>query len=197
MSDGRHGFKKYFKLYCVLHSSFNENWFALSTNTVQSYKISNRLQFNSSLYFWKRFETVLHWHNFFQDVPHSQKTFRYITTDTYIVYGPYSRATLVIVYQKNAPLRYKTTCSESESRNFDCQWTLVSFLVKHNKFYQEARLNLPFMQFNRIHMYRYLCIKTCFQRVAHFEKKVCQCNNILNILWGNKEELNWSLLEIM
>ena len=57
-----------------------------------SYKISNRLQFNSSLFFLKRFETVLHLHNFFQDVPHSQKTFKYIKTDTYIFYGPYSRA---------------------------------------------------------------------------------------------------------
>ena len=25
--------------------------------------------------------------------------------------------------------------------------------------------------------------------MAHFEKKVCQFNNILNNLWGNKEEL--------
>ena len=49
----------------------------------------------------------------------------------------------MIVYQKNAPLRYKTTCSESESRNFDCQRTLVSFLVKHNQFYREARLTCP------------------------------------------------------
>ena len=94
-----------------------------------SYKISHRLQFNSSLFFWKRFETVLHWHNFFQDVPHSQKT----------LFG----GTWVIVYQKNATLRNKTTCSESESRNFDCQWTLVSFLVNHNQFYQEARLTCP------------------------------------------------------
>ena len=52
-----------------------------------SYKISNRLQFNSFLFFWKRFETVLHWHNFFQDVLHSQKMFKYIKTDTYILYG--------------------------------------------------------------------------------------------------------------
>ena len=49
-----------------------------------SYKISNKLQLNSSLFFWKRFETVLHWHSFFQDVPHSQKTFKYIRTDIYI-----------------------------------------------------------------------------------------------------------------
>ena len=32
--DGRYGFEKYFKLYYVLHSSSNENWFAHSTNTV-------------------------------------------------------------------------------------------------------------------------------------------------------------------
>ena len=29
---------------------------------------------------------------FFPDVPHVQKTFKYIKTDTYIFYGPYSRA---------------------------------------------------------------------------------------------------------
>ena len=54
-----------------------------------SYKISYILviQFNSS-FFWKLFETMLHWHNFFQDVLHIQKTFKYIKTDTYIFYGP-------------------------------------------------------------------------------------------------------------
>ena len=40
-------------------------------------------------FFWKRYETVLHWHKFFQDVPHNQKTCKYIKTDTYIFYGPY------------------------------------------------------------------------------------------------------------
>ena len=52
-----------------------------------SYKISNRLQFNSSSFFLKT-QTVLHWHSFFQDVPHVQKTFKYINTDTYIFCGP-------------------------------------------------------------------------------------------------------------
>ena len=42
--------------------------------------------------------------------------------------------------QINALLWYKTTCSEGESRNIDSQWTLVSFLVKNNQFYREARL---------------------------------------------------------
>ena len=35
----------------------------------------------------------------------------------------------------------QTICSES--RNFDCQLILVSFLVKHNQFYGEARLTCP------------------------------------------------------
>ena len=128
-----------------------------------SYKISSRLQFNSSLFFWKRFETVLHWHNFFQDVPHSQKTL-IIHKDQYVYLlwaNDIFEGTLVIVYQKNAPLRYKTTCSESESRNFDCQWTLVSFLVKHNQFYREARLTCPLYRSTED-----ICIGICvFKRV--------------------------------
>ena len=43
-----------------------------------SYKISNLLQFNSHLFFWKLFETVLHWHTCFQHVPHVENTFKYI-----------------------------------------------------------------------------------------------------------------------
>ena len=67
----------------------------------------------------------------------------------------------MIVYQKNAPLSYKTTCSESESRNFDCQWTLVSFLVKHNQFYREARLTCPLYRSTED-----ICIGFCvFKRV--------------------------------
>ena len=44
--------KKYFKLYCVLHSSSNENWFVIYLNQqCFSFKMSNRLQLNSSLFF--------------------------------------------------------------------------------------------------------------------------------------------------
>ena len=141
---------------------------------------------------------MLHWHNSFQDVPHSQKTFKYIKTDIYIyLLWAIFEGTLVIVYQKNAQLRYKTTCSESESRNFDCQWTLVSFLVKHNQFYREARLTCPLYRLTED-----ICIGICvFKRIFNvwhiLKKKVCPCNNILNNFWGNKEELNWSLLEIL
>ena len=45
--------------------TFNQNCF--------SYKVSNRLQLNSSLFFWKLFETVLHWHTFFQHLPHVER----------------------------------------------------------------------------------------------------------------------------
>ena len=59
------------------------------------YKISKRLQFTSSLFFWKLFETVLHWHNFFQDVRHSQKTFKY--RYIYLLWSIFE-GTLVIVF---------------------------------------------------------------------------------------------------
>ena len=113
------------------------------------------------------------------------------------IYLPWAifEGTLVIVYQKNAPLGYKIICSESESRKFDCQWTLVSFLVKHNQFYREAKLICSLYRSTED-----ICIDICvYQRVFnvwHILKQVCQCNNILNNLWENKEELNWSLLDI-
>ena len=81
--------------------------------------------------------------------------------------------TLVIVYQKNAPLRYKTTRSESESRNFDCQSTLVSFLVKDNKFYREARLTCPLYRSTE-DMFIGICVFQHVFNVWHILKKVCQ-----------------------
>ena len=126
-----------------------------------SYKISNRLQFNSSLFYWKRFETVLHWHKFFPRCAAQSKDVqvhkeRYI----YLLWAIFA-GTLVINYQKNAPLRYKTSCSESEIRNFDCQWSLVSFLVKHNQFYREVRLTCPLYRSTED-----ICIGICvFKRV--------------------------------
>ena len=80
-------FEKYFKLYCVL--LFQWNLICTFNQHCLSYAISIRLQFNSSVFFWKLFETVLHRQNFFfQNVLHIQKTFKYIHTDTYILYGP-------------------------------------------------------------------------------------------------------------
>ena len=62
---------------------------------------------------------------------------------TRFVFEWFAEGKLVIVYQINAPLWYITTCSESESRNFDCQWNWVSFLVRHNQFYREVWLTCP------------------------------------------------------
>ena len=47
---------------------------------------------------------------------------------------------LVLVFKMNAPLRYKATWSESESRKFEWQWSMVSFFFKLNQFSREARL---------------------------------------------------------
>ena len=155
-SDGRYDFKKIFQ--AVLCSTQLFQWKLICTFNQHclSYKISNKRQLNSALFFWKLFETVLHWNNFFKDVPHIQNTFKYIKTDTCNLLWAIIDGTLVIVYQINAPLWYKTTRSESDSRNFDCQWTLVSFKLF-----------------------------------------LWNITNILNNLWGNKEEFNWGLLEIL
>ena len=92
-----------------------------------SYKISNRLQFNSSLFFWKLFETVFALTRI-QDVPQIQKTFKYIKSDTYnYLLWAIIEGTLVIVYQINAPLWYKTTCGEIESRKGKSHITLNPF----------------------------------------------------------------------
>ena len=105
-----------------------------------SYKVSNRLQFNSILCFSENSSKLC-----CIDINFSKmcRTFkRCLSTYIYFLWA-IIEGTLVIVYQIHAQLWYKTTCSESESRNFDCQWTLVTFLVKHNHFYREARLTCP------------------------------------------------------
>ena len=58
-SDGQYDFEKYFKLNCVLHSSFG-SWKLICTFNQHclNYKISNRLQFNSSLFFWNSWNGV-------------------------------------------------------------------------------------------------------------------------------------------
>ena len=45
--DGRYCFEKYFKLYCVLYISSNENWLAFSTNTALATKFLSN--FSSTL----------------------------------------------------------------------------------------------------------------------------------------------------
>ena len=49
-----------------------------------SYQISNRLQFNSSLFSNKLFKILLRWHTFFQHVPHIENTFIHTNTYAYV-----------------------------------------------------------------------------------------------------------------
>ena len=67
--------------------------------------------------------------------------FKCLYADTYLFHGPLSK--VVILLQINAPLWYKMTWSESESKHCVCQWTLVSFLFKHDQFSRESRLTWP------------------------------------------------------
>ena len=96
----------------------------------------------------------------------------------------------MIFYQKNAPLGYKTTCSERESRNFDCQWTLVSFLVKRNQFYREARLTCPLYRSTED-----ICIGICvFKRVSnvwHILKKRCVNATTFEQFAGKQRRVEW------
>ena len=72
-------------------SSCTVSYTALSMKTDSHFQpIQNLQQSSIQLFFvfFKRYETVLHWHNFFQDVPHIQKTFKYTKTDTYTFDGP-------------------------------------------------------------------------------------------------------------
>ena len=132
-----------FKMYYVLHSSSNENRFALSTNTVLATTFPP--DFNSTLLSFSENSSKLCCIDITsRRAAHSKDLSNMHCKDRYIyLLRAIIEGTLVIVYQINAPFWYETTCSESESRNFDCQWPLVSFLVKHNQFYREARLTCP------------------------------------------------------
>ena len=57
-SDGGHGFEKIFQAVLCPTQLFQWKLICTFNQHCLSYKISNRLQFNSSLFFWKRFETV-------------------------------------------------------------------------------------------------------------------------------------------
>ena len=79
----------------------------------------------------KLFETVLHLHYFSQDVPHVQKTFSAYKPMHMSSMG-HNRGQVIDSLSDKCTALIQNNCIESESRNVDCQWTLVSFLVKHN-----------------------------------------------------------------
>ena len=78
---------KYFQVVLCPTQLFQWKLICTFNQNCPTYYISNRLQFNSSLFFWKIFETVLHRQNFFQGVPRVQKMFKYIKTDIYLLWA--------------------------------------------------------------------------------------------------------------
>ena len=75
---------------------------------------------------------------------------------------------LVMVFQINAPLRYKMIWSESKSKKFDCQLIFVSFLFKLNQLSREAKLTCPLLRPQEdISLGIRYSIVTSFQRMTH------------------------------
>ena len=87
-SDGRYGFEKIFQAVLCPTQLFQWKLICTYNQHCLSYKISNRLQFNPSLFPHKLFNMLLHWHTFFQNVPHVENTFKYTNTYTYVFCWP-------------------------------------------------------------------------------------------------------------
>ena len=64
-SDGRYGFEKIFQAVLCPTQLFQWKLICTFNQPCLSYTISNRLQFNSSLFLNKLFKMLLHWHTFF------------------------------------------------------------------------------------------------------------------------------------
>ena len=87
-SNGRYGFEKICQAVLCPTQLFHWKLICTFNQHCLSYKISNRLQFNSSLFPHKLFKMLLHWHTFFQHVPHVENTFKYTNTYAYVFFWP-------------------------------------------------------------------------------------------------------------
>ena len=103
--------------------------------TLTSCRISNRLHFKSSSFFFSKNSSKLCCNeaHFSKMCP----TFKgFLCTSTYtpihLSSTDHNRGQVSDFFKINAPLWHKTTWSEI--RNFDCPWTVVSFLFKHDHF---------------------------------------------------------------
>ena len=85
---------------------------------------------------------MLHWHNFSKMRCTLKRRSVRINRYRYLLWA-IIEGKLLIDYHINALIWYKTCCIESESRNFDFQWTFASCFVKHNQFYRDARQTPP------------------------------------------------------
>ena len=87
-SEDRHGFEKIFQTVLCPTQLFQWKLICTFNQHCRSYRISIRLQFNHSLFSHKLLKMLLHWHTFFQNVPHVENTFKYTNTYTYVFCWP-------------------------------------------------------------------------------------------------------------
>ena len=87
-------------------------------NHCLSYLISNRLQFNSSLFPHKLFKMLLHWHTFFQHVSHVENTFIYINYLCLCLLLTCMKGKLVLLLDKTSYVSQETRPKFIDSQNF-------------------------------------------------------------------------------
>ena len=196
-SDGRYGFEKYFKMYCVLHSSSNENWFGLSTNINQhclSYNISSRLQFNSSWFPHNLFEMLLDWHTFSTCAPRWKHVWihKYLCKCLLLIC---IKGKLVLLLDRTGYDSQETRPKFIDSQNFYFHFHYKLFCIKAVHLSNKLSLMCP-----RLWPIKDICIGLYVLKgllnKRHILEKVMSMQNSFGEFSENKEELNWSLLEI-
>ena len=194
-SDIRYGFEKYFKLYCVLHSFSNQNWFALSTNTVLATKFPT--DFNSTLHCFpiKLFKTFVALSHFFSTCAtrwKKVKIHKYLWIWLLLVC---IKGKLVLPLDKTSydsqETRPKFIDSTSQNFYFHFQYKLFCINAVHLYDVPSIMAFMFFMYFFMVFMYL-----NVFWMCNASWKKLCLSYTVLKSCQKNKEELNWSLLEI-
>ena len=61
---------------------------------------------------------LLHWHTFFQHVPHVENTFKYTNTYTYVFCWPVKKGKLVLLLDKTGYVSQETIPKFIDSQNF-------------------------------------------------------------------------------
>ena len=95
-----------------------------------SYKISNRLQFNSSLFPHKLFKMLLHWHTFFQHVPHVENAFKLHKYLCICLLLTCLKGKLVLLLDKTVFVSQETRPKFIDSQNFYFHFHYKLFCIK-------------------------------------------------------------------
>ena len=185
--------KKYFKLYCVLHSSSNENWFALSTNTVLATNFPT--DFNSTLLcfptncskwcyidilFWT---CVTRWKHVY--------IHKYLCTCLLLTC---IKGKLVLLLDKTGYVSQETRPKFIDIQHFYFHFHYMLFCIQAVHFSDKLSLMCP-----RIWPMEYICIGLYVLKrlwlCGTSRKKLCQWNTVSKSFQKNKEEMNRHLLE--